>query len=289
MRKETKAIISLILISLFLVGCTDTPQTNLNEDQTLEAGQRYMKEIALSSSANVNIKMTADQAVDVFLFNYHNYEKFKNEESTFSFIGDGSEVNTYSVEKSLDLPDGQWILVVDNTPNPSFGAEGNQPAEVEVEITTKYLTKQVSAPDATKIWVSEDIDEEEFSLGDFGGKPLVIYFMSLTTYPATTINQMYQLKSAHKNLDVNIICVEMESTLKQVEQLVDNFVDTNNALQFTFTFDENNVIRNSYNKNDKFPYIVILDDQWDIHATLQNDVLSEIIEYKTIEESIADL
>jgi len=290
MRKEIKIIGSLIFVSLFLLaGCTDTPQTNLNEDQTLDAGKMYTKELSLSSSAKVNVEMTSDQAVDVFLFNYHNYEKFKSDESIFSYFSVGSKVNTDDFNTDFDLPSGQWIIVVDNTPSPSFGAEGNQPANVNIKITTQYLTQQVGLPDSTKIWVSEDIFGEEISLGDFSNKPSLVYFMSLATYPATTINQMYQLISAYEQLNVNVLCVEMESNLKQVQQLIDNFKDTNEELPFTFTFDDNEAIRNQYNKNNKFPYIVVIDEHWDIKDTLESEPKSAVITFKTIQESINDL
>lgn len=287
MKKIITVVSVLILLTVLLSGCAGDARVNVDITENIAKGDRYVKVLESSVDTKVNINIESDKNVDLFFFGFYGYEKFIKEEKRFAYFPVGTAVNVSKANLSFSLQGGKWFIVVDNSNYPCFGAESLGTAKVHIKISTEYILSGAKAPKhtPTNIWTAEDIEGNDFSLGDYIGKVLIINFMQVSNEPADSIAQLYNLCDVFEEYsenEVGIVSVEVaDKKSRPLQKVLDNFEKSHDYANWTFTLD--NILIEEYNEKRNAPYIVFIVD-----GTLFYSCVG-VQSYATISEKIIEI
>jgi hypothetical protein len=90
-------------------------------DITLEEDEYWHAKIGLTGGGKISftINVTDGYPIDVFLFDYNNFDDYRDNRGGWEYISEGSQENTLFLEVNLTLEGGSYYIVVDNTANGS--------------------------------------------------------------------------------------------------------------------------------------------------------------------------
>jgi hypothetical protein len=155
--KHSIRLCVLAVLAILMFEGTTLAEINMDETKTIGMDMYYelsFTGIQAGDVLNVNVQVTKGGPVDVLLMkssDYVDYLKAAQSENggTFKYYIDGSSDNIKSKTYSFSFPEsGDYYLVVDNTNNPTSGANPTGDVDVRARITVVPPVEETPGFDA---------------------------------------------------------------------------------------------------------------------------------------------